>query len=317
MRHIFLILISLFSLPAYAASYPMPNPGDDLIGHIQLYIAKKGDNLTQIARQFDLAPSKVTAANPKLVKRGLRIGDTVVLPTRFILPEYREGIVVNLAELRLYYFDYKENRVYTYPVAVGRAGWRTPTLITEVIRKKKNPTWRVPRSIHNYTLRTKGIHLSAKIGPGPDNPLGTRALYLGKPGYLIHGNNKPKSIGTYASSGCIRMYNNDVEQLFKLTHKGVIVHLVHHANKAGWHQGQLYLESHKPMMKIKAKDDPLRHTDAQSEVKEVNAKQRASVNWRKVQQVANAKRGIPIQVARSQRTHVMAQPYSAKLGRAS
>src|SRR5690606_9951022 len=135
-------------------------------------------------------------------------------PSAFILPPGpREGIVLNLAELRLYYYHPGGKKVSTFPVGIGRSGWLTPVGETVIARKKEGPTWIPPKSIREY-MKKKGVHLPEKVYPGPENPLGDFALYLGWQNYLMHGTNQPNTVGIRSSSGCIRMYPEDIKRLF-------------------------------------------------------------------------------------------------------
>lgn len=236
-------------------------------------------------------------ANRHLNPYGLKDGSEVVIPSRFILPKVRGGIVVNFAELRLYYFPANNpNIVYTFPVSVGREKWRTPTLETHIVRKKEDPTWHVPQSIREASKLKTGKALPATIAPGPNNPLGHYAMYLGKPGYLIHGNNAPNSIGTYASSGCIRLFNKDIEQLFSLTPINTPVHIIHHAHKAGWRANTLYLAVHPSM----ALEEESNHLNQHSLTRALNKTNHANaaINWHRVTQIAREHKGIPIAVAK-------------------
>ncbi|MDF1796173.1 MAG: L,D-transpeptidase family protein [Coxiellaceae bacterium] len=287
-------LTTLIFNPILAGVFPLPKNGD-VVGQVFLVHSARGDTLHSIAKRYDIGWLKMRDANRRLLYKRLRPGTEVVIPSRFILPKQRRGIVVNLAELRLYYFPKGQNVVYTYPVGVGRSKWRTPTLETIVYRKKELPTWYIPESIREETMRKKGKFLPKKIGPGEKNPLGPYAMYLLKRGYLIHGNNAPNSIGTYASSGCIRLFNHDVEQLFHMVPNRTPVHIVHHANKVGWRGNSLYLEVHRPMAH---KEDPtdLNHTDVQNEIAIKTANTRAHVNWRKVALVERQRQGIPTRI---------------------
>lgn len=240
------LLICLLPIFAYSAMYKISQKSD-LIGKIQYAEVFEGESLALIARDYEVGIEELKRANPGISEQKLEVGTEVLVPTQFILPEksIRDGIVVNMAELRLYYFPKGEDVVYTYPVAMGRSGWRTPTTFTTVKGKTKDPIWYVPESIREHAIDRYGNILPEKVMPGPDNPLGEYAIYLKERGILIHGTNNPASIGKHVSSGCIRMFNSNVKQLFNMVKIGESVHLVHHAQKLGYDQdGKLYLESH-------------------------------------------------------------------------
>ena len=164
----------------------------------------------------------------------------IVLPTAHLLPEApREGIVINLPEMRLYYFAEAEQQPETYPIGIGREGWTTPTGTSRIVRKAEAPSWYPPDSI-----RAERPELPAVVEPGEDNPLGSHALYLDWPAYLIHGTNRPWGIGRRISSGCIRMYPEDIVSLFERVPVNTPVTVVDQPVKLGWIGGDLYLEAH-------------------------------------------------------------------------
>lgn len=243
MRLQFLLLCSL---TAKAAMYKLSD-GSDVIGHNQHTSITKGETIAAVIKDYEIGINELLTANPGIDKNNLKVGQELIIPTKFVLPskKIRSGIVVNMAELRLYYFPKDKNVVYTYPVAMGRSGWRTPTKTTSVRGKIKDPVWHVPASIREHAMDTYGNILPEKVMPGPDNPLGKYAIYLKEKGILIHGTNNPASIGKHVSSGCIRMFNNNVRDLYKMVSVGEPVHLVNHDHKLGYDRdGNLYLESH-------------------------------------------------------------------------
>ena len=171
-------------------------------------------------------------------------GTAVRLPSQVILPAApRSGVVINVPEMRMYYYPEGESVVHTWPISIGRVGWETPLGKTSIVRKKVGPTWYPPESIREeHALR--GDILPRVVRPGPDNPLGSHALYLGFPEYLIHGTNKPYSIGMRVSHGCVRMYPEHIVEVFDLVKPGTPVTLVHQEIKVGWRGDKLYLEVH-------------------------------------------------------------------------
>jgi len=215
-----------------------PSLGDNFIGSAQIYIVEKGDSLSQLARRFDVGAVELQAANPEVDWRKLAAGDILTLPLHHILPQAdRTGIVINLAEMRLFFYR-ADGAVETFPISVGREGWRTPTGRTRVMQKRKDPTWVVPPSI-----RAENPKLPAVVPPGPKNPLGQYALNLGWPGYAIHGTNAPSSIGKPVSHGCIRMYPEDIARLFQAVEVGTPVTVVDQAFAlAQGRDGHLYLQ---------------------------------------------------------------------------
>ena len=182
-----------------ATTYPMPPKGSDIVGQIMTVEAQSGDTLLKIANDYNIGWHEIMEANPDVNPQDLHSGQRIVIPTAYILPPFRDGIVINLAELRLYYFTRDKKYVLTYPVGLGRKEWRTPIVDSSIISKKKDPTWIAPDSIRDFVFEQTGKELPESIGPGPDNPLGNYAIYMAKAGYLIHGTNQPWSVGSWSA----------------------------------------------------------------------------------------------------------------------
>jgi L,D-transpeptidase ErfK/SrfK len=239
-------LISIAAPPtAAAASFAVPPPGDDLVGELAVVVAREEETLLDIARRHDLGFNEIAAANPDIDPWLPGAGARVVLPSQFVLPAgLRAGIVINLEQMRLFYFpDTGANagRVLTHPIGVGVEYGATPLGSTRVIRKAVDPTWRPPSSIR-AARAAAGEILPEVVPPGPDNPLGRHALYLGFPGYLVHGTNRPWGIGMRVSGGCIRMYPEDIESLYPQVPPGTPVRIVSEPFAVGLLRGAPYLQ---------------------------------------------------------------------------
>ncbi len=224
-------------------------PEQNVVGGLYSLRLREGDTLPDVARHYDLGYNDIVLANPGVDPWVPPAGSRILLPLRHILPDApREGIVLNLANMRLFYFPPGEGggRVHTYPVGIGREGWETPTGTTRIASKKVNPSWVPPLSIRKEQAR-EGNPLPKVVPPGPDNPLGDYALRLNMPGYLIHGTNKPYGVGMRVSHGCVRLYPEDIERLFGRINVGNVVRIVDQPYLAGWLSGELYLEAHAPL----------------------------------------------------------------------
>jgi L,D-transpeptidase ErfK/SrfK len=268
---------------------------DSVIGQLADIRLKKGDTLPDIARHFSLGINSVSAANPDIDVWVPGAGDRIVLPLSFILPdERRKGIVINLAAMRLFYFKKDGNlqAVSTYPVGVGTAERPTPMGRMYITRKKLKPTWYVPASIA-ADHRKKGDPLPAIVPPGPLNPLGEHALYLSRSGYLVHGTNKPASIGLRATNGCIRLYPEDIKQLFEITPVKTPVKIVNQPYLIGWRDGMVYLEAHSPFEELST--TALKKVYAK--LKKIEKKTGREIDWHKVKKVVAEVRGIPVAVS--------------------
>jgi L,D-transpeptidase ErfK/SrfK len=246
-----LLLSWLVAGTAQAAVYPLPPPDTDVIGQVKVMYAAKDDTLVDIARRHGLGYDEIVHANPGLDRWAPGEGTPIVLPTRYILPNTpREGIILNIAEMRIYYYPKagagEERMVATYPVSIGRMDWKTPMGLTKVVAKDVDPAWRPPASI-KAEHAAEGDILPDVIPGGPDNPLGRFAMRLGVPGYLIHSTNKPYGIGMRVTHGCVRMYPEDIERLFPMVPVGTPVRLIDQPVKVGRLNGALLLEAHEPL----------------------------------------------------------------------
>jgi L,D-transpeptidase ErfK/SrfK len=268
--------------------------GEDVIGRLAVIRLEKGDTLPDIARHFSLGINAISATNPGVDVWVPEAGERVILPLSFILPDTpRKGIVVNLATMRL--FQYKEDGtsllVATYPIGVGTSERPTPTGRMHVARKAARPTWHVPASIAK-DHRKKGDILPAAVPPGPENPLGEYALYLSKAGYLIHGTNKPASIGLTATNGCLRLYPENVKTLFDDTPVKTPVLIVDQPYLIGLRDGILYLEAHTPMERSGAHESE----NLYKKLRTIEKNAQRTLDWKKVKEAQAEARGIPVPI---------------------
>lgn len=223
------------------------NPDDDVVGVMQVTRTNDKDTLSDIARRFNLGYEEVVRANPGVDPWLPGADREIVLPTQFVLPDApREGLVINLPALRVFYFPKPKpgepQRVITHPIGIGKVGWSTPEGTTKVTGKRKNPTWTPPASVRKEH-RENGDPLPRVVPPGPDNPLGAYAMTLGWPSYLIHGTNKPYGVGLRSSHGCMRFYPEDITLLFDQIPVGTQVHVVNQPLLMGWHGDAIYVQA--------------------------------------------------------------------------
>lgn len=233
---------------AYAAVYELYSRAESIIGNVDSIVVNKDVTLLDIARQYGLGYHDIKLLNPEVDTWMPDNGQIIQLPLKFILPNApRKGIVLNIPEMRLYYFPPPKEgepiKVVTYPLGIGRVGWNTPYRQTFITAKKKNPDWYPPASIRRE-YEEAGNPLPAIVKAGPDNPLGDYALRLGLPAYLIHGTNKPWGIGMRVTHGCIRLYPEDIEELFQLVDVGTAVNIINQPYKVGEADGIIHLEVH-------------------------------------------------------------------------
>ena len=255
------------ALPAHAVSaLPTPvamheftiSPGDDVVGSVQVVRARDEDTLSDIARRFNVGYEEIVDANPGVDPWVPKAGTEVVIPTEFVLPDAkRQGIVINLAAMRLFYFPKMKpgepQKVITHPIGIGRVGWRTPEGSTRIVSKTAAPTW-TPTPAIRKEHAADGDPLPKVVPPGPDNPMGTNALRLGWPEYAIHGTDKPPSIGLRGTHGCLRMYPEDIVGMYDAVPVGTPVTVVNQPFLVGWQGDTLVMQTY-PVLE----DDKRKH----------------------------------------------------------
>jgi L,D-transpeptidase ErfK/SrfK len=296
--------------------------GQELIGETQLIFARYENTFSAIGRQYNLGYEEMRSANPGVDQWLPGEGTPIYLPTQSILPEGpREGIVVNVPAMRLYYFTTEKGttekgttdkaaaqgapailKVTSHPIGIGVEGWATPFGEAKVTQKVKDPIWYVPASIRKEHA-DRGDPLPSVVKAGPDNPLGAYALTLSLPSYLIHGTNKPAGVGMRSSHGCIRLYPEDIEALFSRVPRGTAVRIVNQPVLAGWRDGQLYLEVHPPL----AEEQHDLVAEAESALRramERNGADPAAValDHAAIEKIVTEQRGIPLPVLRGNRS---------------
>ena len=254
-RAVFLTLfIFVFGATTVRAEiYELPPAGFDVVGALSTVTARYEDTLVDIARRHGLGYEDVVRANPGVNVWIPGEGTEVLLPTRFVLPPGpRRGVVLNLAEYRMYYFpeprEGEPGYVMTYPISIGRMDWETPLGLTRVISKVRNPSWYPPESVREEHA-ADGNPLPRIVPPGPDNPLGKFAMRLGLPGYLIHSTNRPAGVGMRVTHGCIRMFPEDIEYLFEQIGIDTPVRIINEPVKIGWNGDSLVMEAH-PVLEV-------------------------------------------------------------------
>lgn len=290
--------IALWPALMLLAAASEPAPPVQVIGIPTLYVTRASDTLLDIAREHDVGYVEMRAANPGVDPWMPGNGTKIVVPTRHVLPDApHRGIVINLPELRLYYYPAK-GEPRSFPIGIGGEGKETPTGRTVIAAKRVHPVWIPTASEH-----AEDPELPASIGPGPDNPMGDHALYLGWKGYAIHGTNKPYSIGRRDSHGCIRLYPEDIAWLYREITVGAPVTVVNQPAKVGWSAGELYLEVH-PMQQdadwLEAEGAPRSPLaiDADDLVAKAAAADLYRVDWYSVHLAEARRSGVAVQVTR-------------------
>lgn len=256
-----LVTASVAAFQASANSYPLPPEGSRLIGQNMFHeVADDGGSLEAIAKKYNVGFLALLQANPGVDPYVPRAGSVLTIPGQMLLPDApREGLVLNLAELRVYYYPAGKNSVTVYPIGIGQLGGDTltPTMVTRVSDKRANPTWTPTANIRARYL-ANGIKLPAVVPAGPDNPMGHHAIRLAAYGgvYLLHGTNADFGIGMRVSSGCIRLRDDDIKALYREMPVGTPVRIINTPIKVSVEpDGRRLVEVHQPLSKA-IEDDP-------------------------------------------------------------
>jgi L,D-transpeptidase ErfK/SrfK len=253
LRQDMLTLLFVMALPiaAQAEQFELPPDDNDVVGALTVVAARADETLLDLARRHGLGYEDIVRANPKVDTWLPGEGTEVLLPTQYVLPPGpRKGVILNLAEYRMYYFpepkDGEPAIVMTYPMSIGRMDWETPLGLTRIISKVRSPTWYPPESVRAEHA-ADGDPLPRIVPPGPKNPLGAFAMRLGLPGYLIHSTNRPAGVGMRVTHGCIRMFPEDIRFLFDQVSVNTPVRIINEPVKVGWHGDELVMEVHRAL----------------------------------------------------------------------
>ncbi len=302
MKHtrVFFLFLSLTnSAVLLAETYLLPEKGDSVVGSVSLTTSRHEDTISDLAWAYDQGYREMRHANPDVDPWLPGEGTEIIIPSRYVLPDApRTGIVINVPEMRLYYYPKLKRgvpaEVVTYPISIGRQDWATPHGKTSIISKIKDPTWTPPESIKKEHAEA-GDPLPNIVPAGPDNPLGLFAMRLGITGYLLHGTNKPYGLGMRVTHGCIRLYPKDIEELFSKVRVGTMVRIIDQPYKAGWLKGKLYLEAHPPLEEASSNNEYQRLVNSISKASE-NRKS-GKINWNSIKAISQKQTGIPALVA--------------------
>lgn len=278
-----------FASAAEAASYRLPENGDSVVGAVTHLKLKYEDTLAAIAERYSIGYRELVDANPDVDPWLPGEGTVIELPTQYVLPSApRDGIVINVAEYRLYYYPADGDRVVTFPVGIGRSEFRTPVIETETVARIQNPSW-TPTAAARREHAEMGDILPHVVPPGPDNPLGELAIQLKEPGYFIHGTNKPFGVGQKVSHGCIRLHNIHIATLAEMVPNGTPVYIVNEPIKVGVRYDEVYLEGHRDLY---SEPDP----ESMRKVVEEKTHHAASLDWQRVAQVLTDLKGVPVRI---------------------
>lgn len=286
--------ISLFAATGtFGSTYRLPASDESLIGQPVLTHAQSGTSVVTIAKQYDLGFNAIESANPQLnMAKPFPSQALLQLPTEHLLPNLpRKGIVINLPEMRMYYYPEGTDKVITYPIGIGKIGKTIPITQTAVTKKTVDPVWVPTPSIREFNLK-QGIILPQIMPPGPDNPLGHYAIYMTVPTYLMHSTIFPESIGKRASFGCIRMYENDIESFFPTITKGIPVAIINSPTKVAWQKDHLYMETHR-ILEEHGDNPDVTIAGMVHLVAEKAKKEPVLIDWQQIAYIASVRDGVP------------------------
>lgn len=294
------LLVTLFAISManaiHATTYNALPDDQSLLGEMEYVTPASNDTPTTIAHRYSLGLNAIVNANSGITETDIQNKSAPVkLATQHLLPPVqRRGIVVNLPEMRLYYYPEDSDEIMTYPVGIGKIGKTIPLAATvKVVRKATNPVWIPTENIREFDRTELGIDPPAVMPPGPDNPLGPYAIYLSLPTYLIHSTIYPESIGRRASFGCIRMNESDIKEFFPLVEKGVQVTLIDMPNKIAWDKSTLYLESYPP---LEEKEQPNIDSVINEVTKQTPRDHVALIDWQIIPYLTEQADGTPHEI---------------------
>lgn len=296
MKNKILLAISLLAAaPTFAATYSLPAINDGVIGSLQYTSSNSNDKVVEIQKRYDVGYNALEHANPHLdfSRDEFPYSAPLTIPTQHLLPNRaRVGIVINLPEMRMYYYPPGTNEVRTYPIGIGKVGRTIPIMNTMITKKVKNPEWIPTPDIREFNLR-QGIVLPSVMPAGPDNPLGPYAIYMRLPTYLIHSTPFAESVGKRASFGCIRMFPQDIEDFFPSIQGGIPVAIINTPTKVGWQRERIYLEAYRPLEE---------HSQTSSlanmvhMINDASKEQPALIDWQQISYIAEEQDGVPHEV---------------------
>ncbi|MBE0395310.1 L,D-transpeptidase [Citrobacter amalonaticus] len=297
------LFMLLASQSALAVSYPLPPEGSRLVGNpLTITVPDKNTQpLEAFAAQYGQGLSNMLEANPDVDVFLPKSGSTLIVPQQIILPAtVRQGIVVNVAEMRLYYYPNGSNTVEIFPIGIGQAGRETPrNWVTRVERKQEAPSW-TPTANTRREYASRGESLPAFVPAGPDNPMGLYAIYIGKL-YAIHGTNANFGIGLRVSQGCIRLRNDDIEHLFQNVPVGTRVQIIDQPVKTTTEpDGSRWIEVHEPLSRNRAEYEsdrkvPLPITPVMRSFMSVEG-----VDTNRVSEALERRSGMPVNISHGQ-----------------
>ncbi len=225
-----------FTATVHRYEYRIPDL--TVVGEPSWYKVGPKDTLLDVARRYGLGYNDVDLLFPRMDAWVPPVGKRIMIPTCWVLPPTQhQQLVINIPELRLYFFDKSTSTVQTYPIGIGDEGWESPLGTFSIVEKRPNPTWYIPVSLQEkYGM--------ASMPPGPENPLGEFMLKFSAGAYGVHGTAMPWGVGRLVSHGCIRCYPEHIRILYPQVSVGYKLELIYEPIKFGQKGGQIFVEAH-------------------------------------------------------------------------
>ena len=297
---VFFFLFALNNL--HSSTFFLYESSNQVYGETLEIEAMYEDTLVDLARTYNLGFNEIIQANPTVDKWLPGEGTLVKIPSAYILPNnyLNDGITINLSEFRGYLI--KNSKLITFPVGIGRMDWKTPLGVSEIDLKLENPAWYPPKSVRDE-YKLEGLILDAIVPPGPNNPLGKLAMRINIPGgYFIHGTNRPDGVGMEISHGCIRLFPEDIKEVFKMSSIGTRVLVIDEPIKLAKSGNKIFLQFHHSKY-----DSIVNEHYSYLETKVINYVTSNnididSINWIKVKKVFEEKSGLIDQISYEDQT---------------
>lgn len=285
----------LFSSSAFSAVYTVPPDYQSIIGQIQYgKVGSYNETIADVSKRYDVGYNAIEKSNPHVnLSKPLHAGEDIKIPAQHLLPNLkREGIVINLPEMRMYYYIRGTHKVATYPIGIGKIGKTIPVTNAVITKKAEKPNWVPPDDIRQFVLNTQGYVVPQIMPAGPDNPLGPYAIYMSVPTFLIHSTIFPESIGKRASFGCIRMYEDDIKDFFPGITAGVPVVIINSPIKIAWHNEHIFMEAYPSLEEHSGAHDATL-PGAVSQINEITKDKDALIDWQAVAFIETERDGLP------------------------
>ncbi len=298
-----ILLLASWSIAGWGATFLLPVDGSNMVGRIRVITPDPDNTMLDIARHYDLGYNEITAANPGVSIWLPGAGARIIVPTEFILPPRPwTGIIINIAQRRLYYFPPPKGKepatVITFPTGISRPGWSTPLGKTRIIAKFKDPSWIVPKDIVAEHRSKDNPNFPDYFPPGPNNPMGMLALETGFSEIYIHGTNRPWGVGMRVSHGCVHLYPENAASLFSSVRVGTPVTIINQPFLVGMNKGMLYLSAAKPVSEYPGSQMSPANQAAQAVVDYLtrHAGSVPDIDWDRIRQAADSESIIPVPI---------------------